>query len=357
MLRVYKKIDHKIFEVQDLVKFLVEDVFCKADKQKVITKLKLNPILYKIYNNKNSNWFKNQVDIIYISCKDLTSDERNTFVEIFNSNNDIKKLCNDPSSRKSLSLLSNKISEAVISFFKELYDRLLKWVDIENEYGTKKDYYDELIWESNHNTCPCCGYGNIRTIYDKGHSAFDHYLPLKHYPFSVINFYNLFPLCDYCNSGVKSSSDILKKNKRVFYPFNNSHPEINFEVKINSMSLIKFLEKVKMKDKPEENKDLKVSILCEEKYCEEIQSWDETFKIGSRYFGQIATNAVSWMDDVREKQRKTKKTLSSCFKDIIEEDSNKHLGFLKSPFLSELKKYDSFIEAFEETRTSSIIRK
>lgn len=354
MLRVYKKIDHKIFELQDLIKFLVEDVFFKADKQRCITKLKNHPILVKLYENKKSTWFKTQVEIIYRNCKDLTNEERITFLEVFTKNNEIENLCNNPTQRKSLSLLSAKISNVMIDFFKELYSTLLKWVDIENEYGTKKDYYDDLIYENDFKFCPCCGYGNIETIYDKGHSAFDHYLPIKHYPFSVINFYNLFPLCYQCNSGAKASKDILESNKKVFYPFSSIHPLITFEIKIQSKSLIKFLEKVKKDDKPN-NTDLKIFPIHDFIYNEQIESWDEVYEIKQRYFGQAATFAISWMDDVRKKHRKTKKTFSDCFDDVIDDDSNKHLGFLKSPFLSELKSHNSFIEAYEETRNSTKI--
>lgn len=354
MLRVYKKVDSKIFEVQDLIKMLVEDVFCKADKQRAITKLKASPMLLKLYENKKSDWFKKQVDEIYKKFKELTQDEKNTFLEVFNCNNEIEKLCNSPKDRKPLTLLSSKISVLTIEFFKELYDKLLKWVDVESEYGSKKSYYDDLIYENDFKSCPCCGYGNIETVYDKGHSAFDHYLPVKHYPFSVINFNNLFPLCTHCNSGAKSSKDILVKNKKVFYPFNSVHPEITFSVTLNSKNLIKFLTKVKKDDKPI-NSDLKVFIECDKKYKEQIQSWNEIYEIEQRYFGQIATNAISWMDDVREKHRKTKKKLLDCFDEIIGDDSNKHLGFLKAPYLADLKKYDSFIEAYEETRNSTKI--
>lgn len=355
MLKAYKKIDHKIFEIQELIKVLVDEIFCKADKQRCATKIKTNATLLKLYENENSDWFKKQVDDIYIKCRDLTDDEKNTLSEVFTSNNEIRNLCENPNNRKPLSLLSPKISATIISFFKELYNTILKWVDIEKEYGSKKEYYDDLIYENDFNSCPCCGYGNIQTVYDKGHSAFDHYLPVKHYPFSVINFNNLFPLCTNCNSGAKSSKDILEQGKKIFYPFNENHPNINFKIDVNSKTLIKFLTKVKKEEKIND-KDLKISANCDKKYKEQIESWNDIFEINQRYFGQIATNAISWMDDVREKHRKTGNKLLKCFDDIIEDDSNKHLGFLKSPYLAELKKYDSFIEAYEETRGSSSIR-
>lgn len=356
MLRAYKKIDHKIFEVQDLVKFLVEEVFSKADRQRCKTKLKCNAVLLKLYENDKSDWFQKQVDEIYSKCKELTTDEKNFFYAIFNRNNQIEHLCKNPSERLEISLLSPKISNLVVDFFKELYDRILRWKDIEKEYGSKKDYYDALIHENSYTFCPCCGFGNIQTIYDKGHSAYDHYLPIKHYPFSVINFDNLFPLCNDCNSGAKSSKDILEKNKKVFYPFDSAHPQISFNVKLDSKKLVKFLYKVKLEDKINDS-DLQLLTICDDTYIEEIETWNETFEINQRFFAQIATYAVPWMDDLREKQRRTNKTLLECFDEIIVDDSNKHLGFLKSPYLTALKKYDSFIEAYEESKASTIIRK
>lgn len=355
MLRTYKRIDHKIFQVQDLINFLVEEVFYKADKKhKCLTKIKSNLLLNKLYENKKSDWFKTEVEIIYSAFTDLTMKEKEIFIEVYKKNNQIAYLCNHPTERESLELINSDVLPLLISFFQELYDKLLKWKDIVDQYGTKKNYYDELIEENEFNSCPCCGYGTIQTVYDKGHSAFDHYLPLKHYPFSVVNFNNLFPLCTDCNSSNKSSKDILKKNKKVFYPFNTSHPQILFEIKINPKSLMKFLTKIKGKDRINSN-DLKVIIKTEDAFLEETESWNDIYGINQRHFGQTATNAVSWMDDVRKQFRKKEKELTECFNDIISNDSNKHLGFLKSPYLSELKKFDSFIEAFEEVSGSALI--
>lgn len=356
MLRAYRPINNKIFQIQDLLNYLVQEVFYKADKKhKCFTFIKSNSLLKKLYENKRSNWFKIEVEKIYLAFTALTDDEKNTFIEVFKKNNQIEYLCNHPSEKASLDLINSKVLPLLINFFEELYDKLLNWKDIKDEFGSKKEYYDELIEENEFNSCPCCGYGSIQTIYDKGHSAFDHYLPLKHYPFSVVNFNNLFPLCTECNSGNKSSSDILGKNKKVFYPFNTLHPEILFVVNVNPKSLIKFLTKIKGNNRININ-DLKIKINFDSTYSEEMESWNEIFGINQRYFGQIATNAVNWLDDVRKQYRKKEKNLNVCFDDIISNDSNKHLGFLKSPYLTELKKYDSLIHAFEEVSGNSVIK-
>lgn len=355
MIRPYKKINHRIFEIQNLLEFLVLEVFCKADKQKCFTKLKLNDKLKILYENNRSNWFKDSVENIYLECKSLTIEEKNVFKELFLNNNNIEFLCSNPNEKLPLTILKIELANVVIPFFKELYDKLLEWKDIFSDYGTKKEYYDDLIWENGNDTnCPCCGYGIIKTVYDKGHSPYDHYLPLKHYPFSVVNFNNLFPFCTHCNSDAKGEKDILKENKKVFYPFNEKYPII-FNLEIDTKSLSKFIYQIKEKEKRINVNELIIEIKCDTKYKEEIESWDFIFDIRSRYFAQVSSHALEWINDVREKHRKDLSSFENAFDTIIKDDSNKRLGFLKSPFLTKLKSYSSLIEAMDEVFISSKI--
>lgn len=352
MLHSYQKKEHKIFKAQDLIRNLVVEVICKADNEDCYTKVKVYPILVKLYDNNRSDWFKKSIENIYKESKKLDNTERTKLIEVFDNNNNIQYLCLNPTKRLPISCIKDEVSGLLVDFFKELYSKFLSWKDVFSEFGTKKEYYDALIEENEFRFCPGCGYGIIKNSYDKGHSAFDHYLPLKHYPFSAVNFNNLFPLCNDCNSDSKGETDILKKGKRIFYPFNNNHPKIDFNVSVEPKSLIKYINK---KERIGE-KELKIDVVCEAKFNEELESWDYIFEVGKRYFGQVAQNGKSWLGDVLEKQRKTKETIQKSFDTIIDDDSNKHLGFLKSPFLSELKNYDSLIEAINESGNSSKIR-
>jgi hypothetical protein len=353
MLIAYTKIDHSIFKFQDVIVYLVEEVFCKADKQKCYARIGTNEILKLLYNNTRTDWFKKNVEHIYTECRKLNGEQKYSILEVFQNNNEIEHLCNHPQDLIPISLIEEPVRTLITEFFKEFYDKILDWKDIKDKYGSKKDYYDDLLWDNDKiKSCPCCGYGILKTIYEKGHSSYDHYLPKKHYPFSSVNFNNLFPLCNECNSDYKGEEPILSYHKKIFYPFNNSHPEINFEVNVDPKSLVKFIDK---REKLDES-DIAVRILCAEKYSEEIESWDEIFEVKHRFFGQIATNGKSWLDDVREKQRKTKKGYFECFDDIIEDDSNKPLGFLKSPFLANLKMHKSLLDALNEVTGDSIIK-
>lgn len=351
MLYNYQKIEHKIFKVQDLLRNLVVEVICKADNNDCFSKLEPYPILIKLYENKRSDWFKTSIENIYKQSKKMDDDERTKLIDVFDNNNNIEYLCLNPTKRLPVSDIKLEVSILLVDFFLELYKKFLSWKDVFSEFGTKKEYYDDLIWDYEFNYCPGCGYGIVKNVYDKGHSAYDHYLPLKHYPFSAVNFNNLFPLCTDCNSDSKGEKDILKKKKKIFYPFNNHHPKIDFNVTVEPKSLFKYINKKKRINKTE----LKINVVCDSKYEEELESWDYIFEIGTRYFGQVAQNGKSWLGDVLEKQRKSKSAIEKCFDTIIDDDSNKHLGFLKSPFLSELKNYDSLIEAINESSNSSRI--
>lgn len=200
MLRTYKRINNKIFKAQELIVYLVCEVWCKADQQRY--KTRLNEELKSLV--ETHEWFEYHVKKIYRIAKDLTPNQKDDFKNAFLINNEIEKICNLATAPVALSSLDKDLVDALIPFFKELYTKFLGWVLVYKKYGQKKEYYDELILENEFVFCPCCGYGDIKTYNQDGHSPFDHYFPLKHYPFSAINFDNLFPLCHTCNSDRKS---------------------------------------------------------------------------------------------------------------------------------------------------------
>ncbi|MDN3493794.1 hypothetical protein [Winogradskyella bathintestinalis] len=342
MLLNYKPIKHNIFGAHLLIEHLVLEVFCKANKSSY--KSKLNSEL-KILIDKNK-WFDQSIKKIYVICRDLSSDEKNALKTAFITNNKIKDLCANPTLKISLDTLNEELLDEVIPFFKELYKRFLTWVDVKNKYGSKKEYYDDLIKYNNLKFCPCCGYGQIKTIYDKGHSAFDHYLPLKYYPFSVVNFNNLIPLCTVCNSDYKGETDILNGNKKVFYPLTNDIQDINVSIDFDKGILPKLIIKTEEKADKLKEKDITVNF---DKSGEEVLSWNSIFNIKGRYFGEVGTNRVSWLNDVRSAYRKPRiLTYNDAFDEIIEDDSNKYLGFLKSPYLKKMKSFSFLVQAMDE---------
>ena len=333
MLKIYKKVESDIFKAHELIEYLVYEVWCKADNQRC--KTKLNDELKKLV--EEYDWFDEHVKNIYKISQGLTNAQKDNFKFAFTTNNRIEELCNRNVNPIPLNTLNKDLVDALILFFKELYTKVLGWKLIYKKYGLKKTYYDELILKNDFLLCPCCGFGDIKTYNQDGHSPFDHYLPLKHYPFSAINFNNLFPLCHTCNSSYKGEKDVLIGTKKIFYPFASTHPKIKVNVKMKKTSLGKLITKTTSINEKISDSDLKVSLAPN---SDKVLSWDEIFGIKNRFFAKIADHRISWLDDVRAMYRKDHvHNYEKAFDEVITDDSNKYLGFLKVPYLKNLKSY------------------
>jgi len=352
MLKVYTAItDNDIYKAHELIEDLVNKVWCKADNLQC--KSKLTSELKDLYENQP--WFEKHVRNIYRVCKTLDVNEKKAFKKAFKNNNKIEKLCEGAIKPVELSTLNKELLKAIRPFFKKLYTQFLGWKVIRNKYGDKKSYYDLLNLSNGFIDCPCCGYGDLKTIYSTGRSAFDHYLPQKHYPFSSINFNNLVPICTTCNSDEKGEVDVLKEGKPIYYPFAKTHPNIEVTVDVASKALQKLIEPTDDLKNKITKSEIKVDFNTKD---DKTDSWDRIFKIKTRYFGKIADNRVGWFEDVREVYRdpdiKTD-TVEDAFNKVIKLDSRKHLGFLKSSYLQSLKSNIHLVKAIKEVSGSSVI--
>lgn len=353
MLKAYKSINNDIFKAHNLIVFLVDEVWTKADNKQCRTRL--NDELKALH--RKYEWFRKHVNSIYKVCKSLTPAEKNAFKNAFKENNRIEDLCRGNISPVDLSTLNDDLIKAIRPFFKLLYTKFLGWALVYNKYGKKKAYYDELIRENDFDFCPCCGYGDIKDYYSKGHSPYDHYLPQKHYPFSAINFRNLVPLCHTCNSDHKGETDIIKGGQVVFYPFATDHPDIKVQVSVEKSALKRLIDKSEIEDKKKKLnvRDIKIDFNLKENRTE---AWDSTFAIKSRYFGKIARNRVNWLDDVRRIYRDrdiAANTYEKAFDKAIELDSDRQLGFLKAPYLKSMKSHSHLVRAMDEVSGHSVI--
>ena len=353
MLKVYKPIPHDIYKAHNLIEYLVNEVWCEADKTPVENKL--NETLSTFYNNARLKNFKKDVEEIYDVCKSLDNNEKLAFKHAFENNNKIEEICDGSRTPIDLSTLNKKLIDKIEPFFKELYTSFLGWKDVCEYSGDKKEYYDELNLKNGFNECPCCGYGDIKTFNSKGRSPYDHYLPQKHYPFAATNFNNLVPICADCNSDEKGETDILKYGTPIYYPCAKNHPKIEVKVEVDKKALKKLIEPTDtLKDKVNK-KEIMVSFnLTDNK----TKVWDKIFDIKSRYFSKIADNRVSWIDDVRQVYRngniKTN-TVSDAFNMVVSLDSHKQLGYLKAPYLNSMKSNPALLKAIGEVSGNSRI--
>lgn len=340
------------------MEFLVIEVWCKADRKS--PKTKLNAELKSIYENKDYSWFKNSVDSIYVLFKDksFSRAERDIFQKTFINNNEIEKLCVGTNTPVYSSDFHPIIRDAIIDFFSELYTKFLGWKDIEANYGTKKEYYDILVSKTNRfKDCPCCGYGDLKTWFSDNRSAFDHYLCIKHYPLSTVNFDNLAPICDDCNGrGVKGEKDILSSGKkRAFYPFSKIHSAINVSVDFNS-SIIQFIID-DLKDEKFDKNSFKIKYDIS---SQEVDVWNKIYKIESRYKGKIADNKCGWFRKAKSVYGLLKDEIpgynaSKAIDFVIKTDKDENLSFLKAAYLDKIKSFPPLLKAIEEISGSSVM--
>lgn len=353
MLKVYKSISHDIYKAHNLIEHLVNEAWCKADNKQC--KSKLNNELKVLYEDQP--WLQEQIKTIYKVCKSLKTQEKEDFKTAFAHNNRIEELCDGKITPIALNTLNKDLVKVVKPFFKELYKRFLGWKAIRDAYGEKKTYYDELNVKNGFIVCPCCGFGDLKTIYSKGRSAFDHYLPQKHYPFSSTNFNNLVPICTTCNSDEKGEVDVLKEGKPIYYPFAKNHPSIEVSVEVDKKALKKLIEPTdELKNKITKS-EIKVDFNLKD---DKTQSWDRVFDIKSRYFERISSNRIGWLTKVDKHYRKYKEkvndySVENAFDDVIECDSDDQLGFLKAPYLESLKSNSHLVKAIGEVSGSSKI--
>lgn len=337
MLRAYKSIEHDFKKSHGLIEYLVYEVWCKADATPV--KNKLNDTLKELYENGRLKNFKKDVDEIYKVCKGLTKDEKNAFAKTFEQNNRIQELCAGDKPI-ALSTLKKELRGKVKNFFEGLYTGFLGWKTVCETYSDKKSYYNALITQNDFNECPCCGYGDIKNEYSKGYSAYDHYLSQKHYPLSTTNANNLVPTCTECNSDEKGEDDILASGQPVFYPFDPAHPNIeeSITVTVDSKALNKFTEQDRTNSYFESTEIAVDFTLADDR----VASWNTTYGIKTRYFGKVALNGKSWLNQVRANYRHYADeipgyTMERAFDGVLKVDADLQFGFLKRPFLGHLK--------------------
>jgi len=93
----------------------------------------------------------------------------------------------------------------------------------------KKEFVNLFFQEINY--CPNCWKTPLLSTENLKSFDLDHIFPKSEYPYLMFNFYNLIPICTFCNQKLKKQKDIIKvvkKNKIVFHPyFWNCYLDIN----------------------------------------------------------------------------------------------------------------------------------
>jgi len=351
MLFVYNYINHDIEKFQSYLDFLFYDVWLVAEGEFDAEKLDGNRELQQIYidfGNSESEWgnfFNSSIENIYAEFAKIDDDFKNNLKNLYEANNNVESLCCDktqlPITYAELRSQYPDLESALRSFYSKLYGTESPF-NLEAFGNLNKklipSHYEEFMKVNDNNVCPFCGISKIDGNNVSTREAYDHYLPKSIYPFNSVNFRNLAPMCDKCNSRNKGTRDpITCENSRQlsFYPYAQTHPEISIRLRLNSkdMKHLKF-----------EDIDLEIS---SEGHDEQIESWKRVFGIENRFKALCCdkNEGIEWFNAVVDEFENAKvlcgiTNFSQWVEMKISEARRNKLsnyGFLKEQFLIECR--------------------
>jgi hypothetical protein len=313
----YTYISHEVEKLQKYLDFLFEEVWLPAEGNFDAEKLKDNKQLYDFYVNNHyvdydvsndinndegvaANFFNSSIESIFKAFSDIDDDDfKLNLIDYYSNNNDIESICLD----KKLPVLTytELIAEKEIlgnelkKFYGKLYGKGSPFNLDYFGFFTKKmlpNHYKEFTTKNNNEKCPFCGIEKLKGNNHKPREAYDHYIPKGDYPFNSVNFKNLAPMCNDCNSSYKGTKSIIgttANRNKAFYPYASSHPAItDFTINIG----LKSTDILNL-----EPKDLDLEIKSDG-YDEEIKAWKEVFGIDERYKALLCNKreGIAWFN-------------------------------------------------------------
>jgi len=345
MLFPYTYVPHKMENMQAFIDFIFYEVWCKApvglvfhpdlfDANTELKELMVNFGFSTQAAERGKSFYKD-VKAIYNLFAPLSSQEVDQFKKWYQGNNDIEKVCaNEPV----IQLLRYKdaitshpaLGKQLALFFRGLYDSsLLNLSAIKEKIGTIKDHNKKFFEANKAGKCPFCGISDLKGVHHTRREAYDHYLPKYRYPFNSINFRNLAPACNECNSTYKLSKDPVHNSigrRKAFNPFSTSSYTIQLQVNLQHADIDNLKEKdIELKFGP--------AVLSEE-----IDTWKDVYGIEERYKAKLfgENDGKAWLEQVfiecQGYNKKPKEILAMRVKQA-QAQPYADCNFLRSPFL------------------------
>ncbi|WP_416448393.1 hypothetical protein ACH3PA_01160 [Leeuwenhoekiella sp. A2] len=288
----------------------------------------------EFYNNlvsRHPRILEAKFKAIYDVIKEWDQVDRSTLCENIRQSNQIEAICKGTVKATLLEDVPDEIRNDVDELFYALYEKVLKKSPhFIKFYGSVIEHFRELKKSPNDFLkCPACGIRDVETIYDDERDQYDHYLAKSIYPFSSVNFKNLVPICQKCNSlDVKSSIDIISETTGfVFYPYTENHKGISISISVKEDNMD--INKIKYGfaySNPDGNQ-------------KEIESWKYIFKIEKRHNNFVRGRIGKWykvywkfinnkkLNFLNEEQKRL-----TCFT-WMDEDETEDLSFVRKPAL------------------------
>ncbi len=290
MLFPYKYVSHDIEKAQGYLDFIFFEVWVNAinyDEFEITlfdNNQELRNIIMDFVNAKDvkdkKNWrayFIEKTRNIFYIFKTLNKSEIQKLKYWYAANNNISKVCAKkltPIKYKELAKIHPILSKELNDFYMMLYDYILNKSAIVLNTKTIKDHNTEFVKINNKEICPFCAISPMKGENSSKREAYDHYLPKALYPFNSLNFKNLAPMCNECNSTNKGSQDPIFHEdirRKAFYPYQQIDTDITISLTITATR----------KDNITAN-SINLDIYSI-KYDEEVATWKSIFGIDERY--------------------------------------------------------------------------
>ena len=225
----------------------------------------------------------------------LDFNERTKIIDAFNSCNQIIDLCSNDLGSLYIEIndIDNSISEDIVNVFQYLYTNALNHPDfLLFSDDNLKDSLTRFTEKNDLDLCPFCGLETMIQLKGQPRLALDHWLNKSKFPFASINFDNLVPIGNDCNSsGVKGSKNVLKASDKItraksYYPYiihNGLDVTIVCVVEPNITNLN---GEWKLSIKPKDIKDSEIFI-----------SWLFIFNVIERYEDYLNKIVLRWKKD------------------------------------------------------------
>ncbi len=351
MLFNYRYVTHDIEKFQTWLDHLVKTVWCRnggayslsllhADLKAVVEEIAIDD---RITTNYLDGPIK-AIDAIFQN--QLTSAQRAQVSLWYDHNNDIDALCgNDPQKMPrtyaEIKVINADLEKALKAFCKSLFKDVIHLKAVTSRTAEIDAHYDAFVTENNEGKCPYCGYGDIKGQHHSKREAYDHFLPKGTYPFNSVNFKNLAPMCQECNSSYKLQKDPVRhidplhkakngKRRKAFYSYATVDPGISIKLTLTATNI----DNLRPSD---------ISIALDSPGREEeVGSWSDVFGIDERYKAKICAknDGKYWIVQALDECLNGGKTPQEII-DKIEQNASSNpwaeANFLKRPFLRACK--------------------
>lgn len=345
MLFPFKYVPHELENLQGFIDWIFDEVWCKAPAggdfrlELFDANSDLKNIMKSLYygDSKIGDFFYTQIEKIYGCFSQLSPPQVSQLQRWYHGNNDIEKICAiDPSVEivrySELDTFDTGLCKLLRVFFKGLYsNRLLTLKIIEEKVGKVKDHYKTMMSAQDiKEVCPFCGIMPLRGANHTKREAYDHYLPKAKYPFSSINFRNLAPACNECNTSYKGAKDPLHTEdnirRKAFYAYSTDSYEITVSVELATKDVTRIVpDDISLKFAPSE-------------LAEEIDTWREVYGIDERYTAKCCSdgNANYWYTQVMDEWKEAERPPPAFMKTLARDTQRapyKEDNFIKKAFL------------------------